>query len=141
MEITLAISIGIVVWGAIFYPMSKRTLMSSLVLGTIFLLIGISALFEGKPWVALIPLIGAATDYYLAWKKHKSGERLKLPTMTKGKHWVWVAASYVIGFFLALGFFVFHMPFLAIVIIPIPTILTIAGVVLYLKNTSYMNKK
>jgi hypothetical protein len=65
---------------------------------------------------------------------------MKLPTMTKGKHWLWVTASYVIGFFLAWAFFVSHVPILGLVIVPIPTLLTIAGVILYLKNTSYMNK-
>ena len=64
-----------------------------------------------------------------------------LPSMTKRKHWAWVAASYPIGFFVGWALFISPLPFLGLFIIPIPTILTIAGVVLYLKNTSYMNKK
>jgi hypothetical protein len=65
---------------------------------------------------------------------------MTLPTMTKGKHWLWIGLSYIICFVLAfLSFMV--LPPLGLIFIPLPTILTITGVVLYLKNTSYMSKR
>lgn len=65
---------------------------------------------------------------------------MKLPTMTKGKHWALVGASYIVSPVLAFITFT-TVPILGLFIIPIPAILTVAGVILYLKNTSNINKK
>lgn len=62
---------------------------------------------------------------------------MTLPTMTKGKHWTWVGASYVVSPILAF----MTVPMLGLFIIPIPAILTIGGVILYLKNTAHINKR
>jgi hypothetical protein len=61
---------------------------------------------------------------------------MKLPTMTKSKHWTWVGASYVANPVLAFIAFM-TVPMLGLFIIPIPAILTVGGAVLYLKNTRY----
>jgi hypothetical protein len=64
---------------------------------------------------------------------------MTLPTMTKGKHWAWVGASYIVSPVLAFIAFM-TVPMLGLFIIPIPAILTVGGVVLYLKNTARSNK-
>jgi hypothetical protein len=60
--------------------------------------------------------------------------------MTKGKHWAWIGASYIAAFVLAPLAFM-SIPPLGLVIIPIPAVLTVAGIILYLKNTAQLNKK
>lgn len=59
---------------------------------------------------------------------------MALPTMTKSKHWIWVGCSYLAAFILAWVSFM-TVPILGLIIVPIPAILTVIGIVLYLKNT------
>lgn len=66
---------------------------------------------------------------------------MTLPTMTKGKHWARIGASYIASPLLAFAAFMSPAPMIGLFIIPIPAILTIGGVVLYLKNTANLNKK
>jgi small neutral amino acid transporter SnatA (MarC family) len=64
---------------------------------------------------------------------------MTLPKMTKGKHWAWVGASYIASPVLAFIAFT-TVPMLGLFIIPIPAVLTIGGVILYLKNTTHRDK-
>jgi hypothetical protein len=65
---------------------------------------------------------------------------MALPTMTKGKHWAVIGVSYVAAFVLVFADFTSPAPMIGLFIIPIPTLLTVAGIVLYLKNTAQRNK-
>lgn len=66
---------------------------------------------------------------------------MTLPSMTKGKHWAVIGTSYIAAFVLSFAAFMSPVPMVGLFIIPIPALLTVGGIILYLKNTAHLNKK
>jgi len=59
--------------------------------------------------------------------------KFKLPTMTKSEHWRMLGFIYVICFILAFVCFM-TLPVMGLFIVFVPGLLTIAAVVLYIRN-------